>query len=77
MPIPGKGENSWDCDDDAIYTKTYSFEDCSGCIYNAIGKLEMDVMRERRRHASLAWVPEKDKAEERDEEASDEPPSEA
>ena len=59
LPIPGKGENSWDCDDDAIYSTTYRFDDCDDCIYNAIGKLEMDVMRERRRYASLAWVPEK------------------
>jgi len=62
LPIPGKGENSWDCDDDAIYSSTYDFDACDGSVYNAIGKLEMDVMRKRRRHASLAWVPGKARA---------------
>lgn len=54
IPIPGKGENSYDCEDDAIYG--------SGADGQSVGaacaKLAASAMRQRERHGSgLRWVP--------------------
>lgn len=54
VPFPGKGENSWDCDDDAIYGSGESGES----IGAACGKVSASVMRYRERYGSGAsWVP--------------------
>lgn len=46
VPVPGKGENSWDCDDDAIHSSS-----CSGpSIEDAIGRLVASALRTRARH---------------------------
>lgn len=53
-PIPGKGENAWDVDDDAIlqmHCSAKSFED-------AIGTFVASVLRNRRRHGGdYDWQP--------------------
>jgi hypothetical protein len=55
VPHPGKGENSWDQDDDATYSMT--------CMANnpdeAIDKLAASVNRERRKYGGRDWKPEK------------------
>jgi hypothetical protein len=54
VPFPGKGENSWDCEDDAIYGSGADGQS----IGAACGNLAASVMRYRERYGSgLAWVP--------------------
>lgn len=45
IPVPGKGENSWDCGDDAIYGRTAPADDLAG----ALKELAADVLKTRRR----------------------------
>jgi hypothetical protein len=54
IPVPGKGENSWDCDQDAIYSSTFAASDVS----DAIGKVVTSVMSSRFRHGGRNWKPE-------------------
>lgn len=54
VPVPGKGENSWDQGQDAIYSLTCeakSFQD-------ALSKLHASVMNSRERHGGRNWKPE-------------------
>lgn len=54
IPFPGKGENSWDCEDDAIYAGGENGDSVGA----ACGKLAASVMRNRERYGSgLSWVP--------------------
>lgn len=56
VPVPGKGENSWDCGDDAIYGSGAEGES----IGAACAKVAGSAMRQRERYGSgLAWVPDK------------------
>lgn len=52
IPVPGKGENSWDCEDDAVMG-------CSGRTQeDAIANATRSAMRSRERYGSGArWVP--------------------
>ncbi len=52
IPVPGKGENSWDCDDDAIYSHS-----SAGGPVEAIASLTESVHRTRRRHGGRNWLP--------------------
>lgn len=54
IPVPGKGENSWDCDDDAIYSIHMRGERTRS---DAIAEFQSNVLRTRARYASPAWVP--------------------
>lgn len=55
VPIPGKGENSWDLDDDAIYDST---EPRKGRTLEKIAEDFRDSILDRReRYASRTWVP--------------------
>ncbi len=53
IPHPGKGENSWDCDDDA----TYSMSCGATNAVDAAAALAASVMRDRERHGGPGWVP--------------------
>lgn len=55
IPIPGKGENSYDIDDDAIYSSSMP----ATSVAEAIGKLVSSAMSTRFRHGGRSWVPEK------------------
>lgn len=59
IPVPGKGESSWDCDEDAIHGMSLhasSFEE-------AIAAVVQGALRDRVRHGgSLTWQPEAKKA---------------
>ena len=46
IPVPGKGENSWDCGDDAIYGMSAGGRNVS----DAIGKLVASALNTRQRH---------------------------
>jgi hypothetical protein len=52
--IPGKGENAWDIDDDAVFSMTTPAD----TIPEAISEFVKSVLETRRRHGGKAWVPE-------------------
>lgn len=54
IPFPGKGENSWDCGEDAIY----GFSTPARTPEEAVGKLVASVLESRRRHGGRNWKPE-------------------
>ncbi len=54
IPIPGKGENGWDMDDDAIYSITC----VADTITEGIAKLRDDVIKTRARRGGADWQPE-------------------
>jgi hypothetical protein len=49
IPFPGKGENSWDCGEDASFGFTGPAEN----VADAIGKMVASVLDKRRRHGRL------------------------
>ena len=53
IPHPGKGENSWDCDDDA----TYSMSCPAKTAIDAAAALAKSVLRDRERHGGREWLP--------------------
>ena len=55
IPVPGKGENSWDCGDDAILSMGSS----ATTVSEAVADVVKSVMRTRERYASIHWRPEK------------------
>lgn len=55
IPVPGKGENSWDIGDDAIYSSS-----CGGQgTADAVGSFVATVTRSRLNYAGPSWVPDK------------------
>jgi hypothetical protein len=54
VPHPGKGENSWDCGEDATSAMTC----CAATVEEAIAKMTESVLNSRRRHGgSVNWRP--------------------
>ncbi len=53
VPIPGKGENDYDLEEDAIY----SVSTPASTIEQAITALEASVRRDRARYGGLNWLP--------------------
>lgn len=53
IPVPGKGENSWDCDDDAIYSSFMG----ARSVAEAVTEVAQSALRTRERYASREWVP--------------------
>jgi len=51
--VPGKGENSWDMDDDAIYGGTYAVSTVEG----ALQAVRESALRDRNRYGGKDWVP--------------------
>jgi len=58
VPVPGKGENSWDCGQDAIHGSTFP----AASVAEAVGKFVGDVLRTRERYGGPNWRPEAEKA---------------
>lgn len=57
IPVPGKGENSWDMEDDAIFSMSVACEGaCS--VPDAIARLHDGAMRDRERYGGKGWLPE-------------------
>lgn len=54
IPVPGKGENSWDCGEDA----TYSITCAAHTIEEGVGHLVGSVLRTRWRRGGRNWIPE-------------------
>lgn len=58
IPIPGKGENSWDCDDDAIFGTGAKIEDSSDeSLAKGWEKVAEGILETRRRHGGESWRP--------------------
>jgi len=53
IPFPGKGENSWDCDEDAAFGQSGPAQS----IEEGVGRLVGSVLRSRRRHGGSNWKP--------------------
>lgn len=53
VPVPGKGENSWDCDDDATFGMTCP----AATVDEALSRLRESVLRTRARRAGPVWKP--------------------
>lgn len=57
VPVPGKGENSWDCDDDAIFGTTVQ----AASIAEGVGHLVGSALRSRVRHGGYSdWTWQRD-----------------
>lgn len=55
IPVPGKGENSWDCDEDAFYSLSSGETTVAGAVANAVKR----SLETRRRYGGRNWQPEK------------------
>lgn len=53
IPIPGKGENSWDCGEDANYSQTFPAK----TIEEALAHVAADAMRTREKRGGPNWRP--------------------
>jgi hypothetical protein len=53
VPIPGKGENSWDCDDDAMFSLLTS----ATTAEEAVQQFVAAVNRQRERYGGEGWLP--------------------
>ncbi|HEU4751890.1 MAG TPA: hypothetical protein VFU47_02200 [Armatimonadota bacterium] len=53
VPIPGKGENSWDCGDDAIYSMSLS----AATAQEAGDRFVASILERRARHGGPDWRP--------------------
>jgi hypothetical protein len=54
IPIPGKGENSWDCGEDALYSITLPNKDT---IQAAIAGTVESCLRDRFKYGGYGWKP--------------------
>lgn len=58
VPFPGKGENSWDCGEDA----SYGFCCPARSVEVGVAKLVESVLTSRRRHGGRGWRPQASKS---------------
>ena len=54
IPFPGKGENSWDCGQDALYGSTFPAE----TMQEAIASVTQSVLDSRYKYGGKNWKPE-------------------
>lgn len=57
VPLPGKGENAWDCDDDAVFAQTVGAARRYIDVVNAAQQLALGVLADRAKRAGLDWIP--------------------
>ena len=53
IPVPGKGENDWDMDDDALY----GINCVASTVEEAIAQVQASAFRDRERYAGEGWIP--------------------
>ncbi len=53
LPIPGKGENGYDCEDDAIFSGNY----CAVTVWEATASIRASALRDRQRYGGDGWAP--------------------
>jgi hypothetical protein len=58
VPVPGKGENSWDCGEDAIMSTGSS----TPTVAAAVAAITKSALETRERYGGRNWLPEKAKA---------------
>lgn len=58
LPVPGKGENAWDCGEDAIYSLTTG----ATTVPQAVARLVRSCLETRARYGGPAWRPERARA---------------
>ena len=54
IPIPGKGENSWDCGED----RRFSINTTANTIAEAVEAFRRDIEKTREQYGGKNWVPE-------------------
>jgi hypothetical protein len=54
IPVPGKGENSWDLDDDAVFSSCIAAKS----LDEAVQRLVDDILETRRKYGGEGWKPE-------------------
>lgn len=54
VPIPGKGENSWDCEENATYASTLP----ASTVEEAISKFTESTLKTRLKYGGEGWLPE-------------------
>lgn len=59
VPFPGKGENAWDCGEDATHSMTCVADNWE----DAIAEMTRTVLKSRRRHGGRNWRPSEKKPE--------------
>lgn len=60
IPVEGKGENSWDCDEDATYSMYFAGQPYNKNViscYDAALYFWHSMMKSRERHGSPKWLP--------------------
>jgi hypothetical protein len=58
IPVPGKGENSWDCGDDAVYSIHRPVDDASEeAVVRACDKAVAGIRKTRRQRGGEDWKP--------------------
>lgn len=55
IPVPGKGESSWNCDDGDVHSATFPVSTPA----QAVAEMVKTCLRTRERYASLDWTPRK------------------
>lgn len=53
VPVPGKGENGWDCGDDALCESSF----IADSLEEALDKVRADVIKTRTNRGGLGWMP--------------------
>jgi hypothetical protein len=57
IPVPGKGENSWDCGDDATYGVTMSMRPGETLVLAIQRFVRECILRDREKYANASWTP--------------------
>lgn len=57
IPLPGKGENEYDLDDDAVYVQTSGTQDLKPTAEGVAAALASEILQDRVKLAGPGWVP--------------------
>lgn len=55
VPIPGKGESDYDCDDDATYSLSTEMD--NGSLTDTLNAFAIETLRTRQHRGDLDWMP--------------------
>ncbi len=57
VPFAGKGENSWDCDDDGVSGTTFAVSDTPWTAHEAARRFALDALKTRIARGGMRWAP--------------------
>ena len=57
IPVPGKGENSWDCGDNGVWSQSGPVPYRGSWVVEAISGMVKSALRDRERYANRDWTP--------------------